>query len=57
VSARTDPASKARAKQAGANSYFTKPVRMPELIAELERLLNSPPAAPPTSAPSPHGGG
>jgi DNA-binding response OmpR family regulator len=53
VSARTDPASKTRAEQAGANGYFTKPVRMPELIAALERLLNSAPAAPPASAPSP----
>jgi len=42
VSARTDPASKARAEQAGASGYFTKPVRLSDLIAELERLLNSP---------------
>ncbi|HVO70682.1 MAG TPA: response regulator [Aggregatilineaceae bacterium] len=52
VSARTDLASKTRAEQAGANGYFTKPVRMPDLIAALERLLNSPPAAPPASASS-----
>jgi DNA-binding response OmpR family regulator len=55
VSARTDPASKTRAEQAGANGYFTKPVRMPDLIAALERLLNSTPDAPSASAPSPPG--
>jgi DNA-binding response OmpR family regulator len=55
VSARTDLASKTRAEQVGANGYFTKPVRMPVLIAALERLLNSTPTAPSASASSPPG--
>jgi CheY-like chemotaxis protein len=28
-----------RALEAGANAYFTKPIRFPDLIAELNRLL------------------
>ncbi len=39
ISARTDSASKARAENAGANAYFTKPIAMPRLIAELEQRL------------------
>jgi DNA-binding response OmpR family regulator len=40
VSARTDTISMERAEQVGANGYLTKPVRFPELMTELERLLN-----------------
>lgn len=39
ISARSDVASRERAKAAGADVYFTKPVPMPELIAELNRVL------------------
>ncbi len=39
VSARTDPASKTKAIEAGASAYITKPVRFPDLLAELDRLL------------------
>ncbi len=39
ISARTDPLSKQRAEDAGADAYFTKPVAMPQLISELEALL------------------
>ncbi|MBO9309911.1 MAG: response regulator transcription factor [Chloroflexi bacterium] len=28
-----------RRLRAGANAYFTKPIRLPDLIAELNRLL------------------
>lgn len=39
VSARTDSASRARAEQAGADAYFTKPVAMPDLVRALDKLL------------------
>ncbi|MCC6973191.1 MAG: response regulator [Anaerolineae bacterium] len=42
LSARIESASKTRAHEAGANAYLTKPVRMPDLIAELKRLLDRP---------------
>ncbi|MBN1679268.1 MAG: response regulator [Anaerolineae bacterium] len=38
VTARTDPGSVARANQAGANGYLTKPVSLSNLIAEIDRL-------------------
>jgi DNA-binding response OmpR family regulator len=57
ISARVDPESKARAEKAGANGYLTKPVKMAELGAELERVLNPSPAPsadqPDTSGPPP----
>lgn len=69
ISARTDSASKARAENAGADAYFTKPIAMPRLIAELEQRLEqaearrdnasgagnapSPPDTPPASPTSP----
>lgn len=42
LSARIETASKTRAHEAGANAYLTKPVKMPDLIAELKRLLERP---------------
>ncbi len=39
VSARTDPASKANAAEVGASEYLTKPVRLPDLLACLDRLF------------------
>ncbi len=60
VSARTDPASKRRAEDAGADAYFTKPVNMAQLVATLETLFTAraatqtaSPAAPPTEAAAP----
>lgn len=46
ISARTDPASKRRAEDSGANAYFTKPVNMAELVKKLEALIAERPAAP-----------
>jgi DNA-binding response OmpR family regulator len=42
ISARVDPESMARAEKAGANGYMIKPIRMPELLAEVKRLLSAP---------------
>jgi len=42
VSARTDAASQARAEQAGASAYLTKPVNFPLLMTELDRLIKAP---------------
>lgn len=39
ISARSDPASRERARAVGADVYFTKPVPMPQLVNELSRLL------------------
>ncbi len=39
LSALADSASKARAKQSGADAYLVKPVRFPELLSELNRVL------------------
>jgi DNA-binding response OmpR family regulator len=39
ISARTDAESRKRAMDAGADSYLTKPLRMPEVLAEIERVL------------------
>jgi DNA-binding response OmpR family regulator len=39
VSARTDQDAVNLATRAGANAYLTKPVKFPELISELARLL------------------
>lgn len=47
VSARTDQASKTNAVQAGASDYLTKPVRLPDLLACLDRLFASQPIRPP----------
>jgi len=55
VSARTDQVSMARAKQCGASGYLTKPVRFPQLLEELERLISqtAPPETPlPTDKPA-----
>ncbi len=39
ITAHGSPEMRRRALEAGANAYFTKPIRFPELIAELTRLL------------------
>jgi CheY-like chemotaxis protein len=39
ISARIDPESRQRAMDAGANAYLTKPLKMPEVLAEVERVL------------------
>lgn len=39
ITAHGSPEMRRRALEAGANAYFTKPIRFPELIAELNRLL------------------
>lgn len=64
LSARAEASSRQRALDAGANAYLTKPVKFPELLAELTRLLNAPklvvppatlpdatPATPPAASP------
>lgn len=51
ISARSEPESKARAEKAGANVYLTKPIKMPELLAEVEKLLRVPPIQPPALKP------
>ncbi len=40
LSARSDAASKERARAAGADGYLVKPVQFPELLSELNRLLS-----------------
>jgi DNA-binding response OmpR family regulator len=47
ISARTESESKKRAADAGANAYQTKPLKMPEVLAEVERVMAAPPAASP----------
>jgi DNA-binding response OmpR family regulator len=42
ISARVDPESMVRAEQVGANGYMVKPIRMPDLLAEVKRLLSAP---------------
>src|SRR5579863_9294926 len=44
LSARTSLADRDRGLAAGANGYLTKPVRFPELLSELKRLLTVIPA-------------
>ncbi|MCS6871970.1 MAG: response regulator [Anaerolineae bacterium] len=39
ITAHGNPEMRRRAFEAGANAYFTKPIRFPELLAELRRLL------------------
>lgn len=39
ISARTDPAVVDKAMENGANAYLTKPIDLPTLITEIERLL------------------
>jgi DNA-binding response OmpR family regulator len=46
VSARNEPESKTRAEKVGANGYLTKPIRMFDLIAEMEKILSASPAPP-----------
>lgn len=41
ITAHGNPEMRRRALEAGANAYFTKPIRFPELIAELTRLLGA----------------
>lgn len=41
LSARTDQTSIEQANQAGGNGYLIKPVKFPDLLAEIERLLGS----------------
>lgn len=53
ISARTDPQSRTKAEQAGANAYLTKPVRMAELVEHLDRLLDAPSSLSAPSTPSP----
>ncbi|MHB8626629.1 MAG: response regulator transcription factor [Aggregatilineales bacterium] len=49
LSARTAQVDKDKALAAGANGYLTKPVRFPDLLSELKRLL-TPPSPVETSA-------
>jgi DNA-binding response OmpR family regulator len=53
ISARTEPESKARAMQAGANIYLTKPLKMAELVTELQKLLTAAASAPQAAVPAP----
>jgi DNA-binding response OmpR family regulator len=53
ISARTDPASKRRAEDAGADAFFTKPVNMVQLVSTLEKLFAERAAAPPAAPASP----
>jgi DNA-binding response OmpR family regulator len=39
ISARVDSESRERAMNAGADAYLTKPLKMPEVLAEVERFL------------------
>ncbi|NJL95263.1 MAG: response regulator [Anaerolineae bacterium] len=39
ISARTDQDAKERALSLGANGYMTKPLNLPQLIAEITRLV------------------
>lgn len=39
ISARVDQSAIAQAHQVGANAYMTKPIRFPDLLAELDRLM------------------
>ncbi len=39
ITAHGSPEMRHRALEAGTNAYFTKPIKFPELIAELNRLL------------------
>lgn len=49
VSARTEQASIDRATAAGADAYFTKPVKFPELIATLDELISARASTPPSA--------
>jgi two-component system sensor histidine kinase ChiS len=44
VSAHVEQTIISRAEQAGANGYMTKPIRLPELLGEINRLLSLSPA-------------
>ena len=44
ISARIDSESRQRAMDTGANAYLTKPLKMSEVLAEVERVLACPPA-------------
>jgi DNA-binding response OmpR family regulator len=46
ITARIDPESRKRAIKAGATVYLTKPLKMPEVLAEVERVLRAPPEQP-----------
>lgn len=57
LSARSESSSRARAMDAGADAYLTKPIKFPELLDELERLRTvrrvaevTQPATPPVEA-------
>jgi DNA-binding response OmpR family regulator len=52
LSARADAASKERAMAAGADGYLVKPVKFPELLSELNRLVEQIKAAKEAPAPS-----
>lgn len=53
ISARVEPESRQRAEKAGANAYLTKPLKMTEVLAEVEHALANPPApARPDTAPT-----
>jgi len=55
ISARYDPESRKRAERAGATAYLIKPLKMPQLVAELEKALagvERAPASAPDSRPS-----
>ena len=42
ISARVDPEAMTRAEKVGANGYMIKPIKMPDLLAEVKRLLSAP---------------
>jgi DNA-binding response OmpR family regulator len=41
ISARVDSDAMTRAERAGANGYLAKPIKMPELLAVVEKLLSA----------------
>lgn len=53
LSARAESSSKDRAMEAGADAYLVKPVQFPQLLTELNRLLEQKKSAPAASPESP----